>query len=187
MQDDLIRRAQMGDQQAFQQLVESYTAIGWRTARILLANRALAEDVLQEAWVDAWRGLPRFQQNRPFRPWLLAIITNRRRMAIRCQSISMVSLEHVSIDDAIDSDDPLESVLLQEADTELQDALAKLPAEQKRVLELCFFAELDLAEIAMITDTPLGTVKSRLHRALNTLRVQFQVTMAFHQYMEEKR
>jgi len=155
MQDDLIRRAQIGDQRAFQQLVENYTAVGWRTACVLLANRALAEDVLQEAWVDAWRGLPRFQPHRPFRPWLLAIIANRCRMAIRRQSISMVSLEHAAIAGEIGADDPLDFALLQEANTELQRVLAKLPVEQQRVLKLRFFAELDLAEIALITETPL--------------------------------
>ncbi len=186
MHDDLIRRAQMGDQRAFQQLVESYSDIAWRTARVLLANHVLAEDVLQEAWVDVWRGLPHFQQNRPFRPWLLTIIANRCRMTIRRQSISMVPLEQAPIDDVVGSDDPLKSVLLQEADTELQDILATLSIEQQRVLELRFFADLDFAEIALITDTPLGTVKSRVHRALSTLREQLQVTV-FHQYMEEKR
>jgi RNA polymerase sigma-70 factor (ECF subfamily) len=187
MQDDLIRRAMSGDQGAFQQLVESYSAIGWRTARVLLSNHSLVEDVLQEAWIDAWRGLPRFQQDRPFRPWLLAIIANRCRMAIRHQSISTVPLEHISIDEVIGDDGPLESLLLQETGIELQDILADLPIEQQRVLELRFFAELDLAEIALIIDTPLGTVKSRLHRALHTLRTQLQMTTVLHSHMEEKR
>ncbi len=187
MQDDLIRRARIGDQRAFQQLVESYSAIGWRTARVLLSNPDLVEDVLQEAWIDAWSGLPRFHEDRPFRPWLLAIIANRCRMAIRRQSISTVPLEYISIDEVIDPDDPLESLLVQESGIELQDVLAKLPIEQQRVLELRFFAELDLAEIALITDTPLGTVKSRLHRALHTLRTRLQMTALLNPHMEETR
>lgn len=186
MQHDLIRRAQMGDQRAFQQLVENYTDSTWRTAYVLLANHVLAEDVLQEAWIDVWRGLPGFQPNRPFRPWLLTIIANRCRMVMRRQKISTVPLEYLPNDGMISSSDPLKFVLLQEADTELQEVLATLPDEQQRVLELRFFAELDIAEIALIIDIPLGTVKSRLHRALNTLRMRLQVT-AFHQYVEERK
>ncbi len=113
----------------------------------------------EEAWLDAWRGLPRFQQDRPFCPWLLTIIANRCRMAIRRRSISTVPLEHISIDEVIGDDDPLEILLLRETDVELQDLLAKVQPGQQRILELRFFAELDLAEIALITDTPLGTVK----------------------------
>ncbi len=60
-------------------------------------------------------------------------------------------LEDISIEEVIGADDPLESLLLQETDVELQDVLAKLPIEQQRVLELRFFAELDLAEIALIS------------------------------------
>ncbi|MEO6889206.1 MAG: sigma factor, partial [Ktedonobacteraceae bacterium] len=66
MEDDIIQRAQRGDQRAFQQLVEGYSDLAWRTARVLLAERAAAEDAVQEAWLDTWRGLPRFQLARPF-------------------------------------------------------------------------------------------------------------------------
>ena len=62
-----ILRAQKGDQQAFQQLVEAYHSIIWRTARILLRDSALTEDIVQEAWIDIWKGLPRLQNTHTLR------------------------------------------------------------------------------------------------------------------------
>src|SRR4051812_47599516 len=83
LEEDLVRRAQAGEQQAFRQLVETYAGLVERTSRALLADRSLAEEAAQEAWLDAWRGLPRFQAGRPFRPWLLTIVANRCRMHAR--------------------------------------------------------------------------------------------------------
>ncbi len=83
MEDDLIRHAQAGDQTAFRQLVEIYTPVVWRTAQALLPDRSSAEDVLQESWLDVWRALPRFQQGRRLRPWLLTIVAHRCGMTTR--------------------------------------------------------------------------------------------------------
>ncbi len=87
MQDELIRRAQQGDTVAFRALVEAYTPGAWRVARILISDRGQAEDALQEAWVDVWRGLLRYDTARPFRPWLLAIVGNRCRMLGRRHNV----------------------------------------------------------------------------------------------------
>ncbi len=176
MEETIIHRAQTGDQWAFQQLVEMYHDVAWRTARVLLSDRSVAEDALQDAWIDVWRGLPRFQANRPFRPWLLTIIANRCRMTARCHNLPTTPLDNSEIDGLLNVDDVLKYVLYQERRAELQVALATLPSEQQRVLGLRFFAGLELHEIALVTTVPVGTVKSRIHRALNGLRVHFQVT-----------
>ncbi len=60
MEEEIVLRAQGGDTDAFRMLVERYGPNAWRVARILLPQREQAEDALQEAWVDIWRGLPRF-------------------------------------------------------------------------------------------------------------------------------
>jgi len=92
MEDNIIQRAQMGDQVAFQQLIETYNTIAWRTAQVMLPDRATVEDVIQEVWLDVWRGLPRFQQDRQFRPWLLTIVANRCRMATRRRKVPTMRL-----------------------------------------------------------------------------------------------
>ena len=175
-EDTIIQRTQMGDQLAFQQLIEIYNAIAWRTAQVLLFDRAVVEDVMQEVWLDVWRGLPRFQRGRSFRPWLLTIVANRCRMITRRRKAALQPLDSDEAEQLLSVDDVLEHVLRLEEDVELQLALEIVSAEQRRVLELRFFADLDLNEIALITNTPLGTVKSRLHRALASLRRQLRST-----------
>ena len=174
MDESIIQRAQLGDQLAFQQLIGEYHAIAWRTARVLLPDRAAIEDVMQEVWLDVWRGLPRFQRERQLRPWLLTIVANRCRMLLRRHRLPTLALDDIEMEQIVAVDDVLEHILRLEADGELQLALETLSAEQRCVLELRFFADLDLSEIALITNVPLGTVKSRLHRALHNLRIHLR-------------
>lgn len=174
MEDELIGRAQAGDHTAFRQLVDTYAGVAWRTARVLLPDRGAAEDAVQEAWVDVWRGLPRFQRGRPFRPWLLTLVANRCRKATRQHVPPHLSLDAGGGGEPSSADDPGDHLLRIEADAALSAVLATLPMEQQRVLALRFFGDLELAEIAAVTDVPLGTVKSRLHRALDTARARLQ-------------
>lgn len=174
LDESIIQQAQIGDQEAFRQLVEAYHVSAWRTARVLLPAHLAIEDVLQEAWLDVWRGLPRFQRERQFRPWLLTIVANRCRMALRRRNLATVALDDAEVEQIEAVDDVLAHILRQEADGELQLALETLSAEQRCALELRFFADLELSEIALITNAPLGTVKSRLHRALHNLRLHLR-------------
>lgn len=73
-----------------------------------------------------------------------------------------------------ESEDVLDQMVRQETSTEIRAALAMLSIEHQQVLELRYFAELELSEIALITSLPLGTIKSRLHRALHALRIVLQ-------------
>jgi RNA polymerase sigma-70 factor (ECF subfamily) len=183
LDDELIRRAQRGDEDAFQQLVERYSDPVWRTARVLSSDQAAAEDAAQEAWLDAWRGLPRFQTGRPFRPWLLQLVRNRCRMAGRRHAPNRQSLDGPQFEALADPEDVVATTLRAERLSALAATLAQLPAEQRTSLALRFFADLELAEIATVTGAPVGTVKSRLHRALARLReeqavaaLEFQIT-----------
>lgn len=168
--EDVIRRAQRGDQEAFQRLVESYAEVVWRTALVLLPSRTLAEQAIQEGWLDVWRGLSRYQPHRPFRPWLLTVIANRCRMEARNHDPIFVPLD--GIDQSTGSDPVAEQILQQELDTELHAIITTLPSEQQQVLELRYFAGLDLAEVALLLHIPLGTVKSRSHRGLQAIKAQ---------------
>lgn len=175
MDDDLIAHAQHGDQQAFQLLVERYADIAWRTAWVLLANRTMAEDVLQDAWLDVWRNLKRFQAGRSFRPWLLSVVANRCRTLARRMALPSISLEQhpgVLTGQMASVEDVAQIYLRREADAELRAAFALLSADQRQIIQLRFFAELELHEIAEILQIPLGTVKSRLHRAIDALRLR---------------
>jgi len=172
MDEEMIRRAQQGDTTAFRALVEAYTPGAWRVARILVTDRGQAEDALQEAWIDVWRGLPRYDVARPFRPWLLAIVGNRCRMLGRRHAIPTRPLGEDLADTLLDPHDAYAEVAAREPDATLRNALACLPAEARELLELRYQAELELAEIAELYAVPLSTVKSRLYRTLATLRAQ---------------
>jgi RNA polymerase sigma-70 factor (ECF subfamily) len=169
-ESSVIRRAQTGDQRAFQQLVETHHALVWRAVRALLGDATAAEEVEQEAWLDVWRGLPTFRSDRPFRPWLLTVVANRSRKYARRHVVVAEPLDESALEIDVGASDGLAQALKRERRQELARAVAALPAEHIRVLALRYFADLDLAEIAAVTDAPLGTVKSRLHRALGALR-----------------
>ena len=171
-EDDLIRRASAGDQAAFRELVQAYTPMTVLTARVLLSNRGDADDAVQEAWLDVWRGLPGFRVGLPFRPWLLAVVKNRCRMLGR--GLKAVSLPYDEAShNALGSVPSLEASLLgQSGETfeDLQTALDDLDEVNSRILALRFYADLQLNEIAELLDMPLSTVKTRLRRTLQQLR-----------------
>jgi RNA polymerase sigma-70 factor, ECF subfamily len=168
---DLIRAAQAGSHDAFRALVERHHLLVLRTARILLGDASTAEDAAQEAWVSAWRALASFDQSRPFRPWILRIVTNCCRMELRLRAPE-TALEHVEDTLPAGEDDMLVGVIRREEFAALDALIMALPATQRQLLELRYFADLDLGEIALVTSLPLGTVKSRLHRALTAVRQQ---------------
>lgn len=168
--DEVIARAVGGDAEAFGAIVTAYADLTLRVAAAMLPDVASVEDAAQEAWVDVWHGLPGFRLGQPFRPWLVTVVANRCRKQTRRRTLATVRLETELVDAAIWREDDADAVLAAIPDTELERALADLTAEQRQVLGLRFGADLDLATIAQLTQTPLNTVKTRLRRALDTLR-----------------
>lgn len=178
MEHDLIVRAARGDTAAFAGLVELHGAMTARVARVLLRDATAAEDAAQEAWVDAWRALPRFRAEEPLRPWLLTLVANRCRKAARRHALTTIPLDATMVDSMRADGDVAEGALRRERAGELHVALAALPADQQRVLELHYFAELEVAEIGVVLNCPIGTVKSRLHRGLAALRERLGASAA---------
>lgn len=170
-EEDLVRRARQGDQAAFRQLLAAYATLTERTARVLLTDRSDAEDAVQEAWLDAWRGLSTFQPGRPFRPWILAILYNRCRMVARkARRAGLLYQLPPGVEVAVYPFGKEGEA----SNGDLEAALATLDEGQRQLLALRFFADLQLTEIAALLDVPEGTVKSRLHRTLAALRERLQ-------------
>jgi RNA polymerase sigma-70 factor (ECF subfamily) len=170
MEEEIVLRAQGGDTDAFRMLVERYGPNAWRVARILLPQREQAEDALQEAWVDIWRGLPHFDVSRPLYPWLLTIVGNRCRMYRRRVSEPTQSLVPALAESLPDHHDAIAEVAARESNAALRVALTALTPEERELLILRYQADLQLAEIAALYEIPLSTVKSRLYRTLAALR-----------------
>ncbi len=174
---ELIERAIHGDQEAFRQLWEAHHAAAMAAALRLCHQRALAEEITQGAFLLAWRGLPRFQKGSPFRPWLMRILY---RHALDLMEKQRTYLRPLSLENTLEPEVPLgseshmEQVDLQEQVAqreEVRQALAQLNAEQRRVIALRYGADLTEVDIAQVLGWPVGTVKSRLNRARERLRV----------------
>jgi RNA polymerase sigma-70 factor (ECF subfamily) len=172
-EDDLIKRAACGDQEAFRHLWESHHAVAMASALRLCHQRSLAEEITQGAFLLAWRGLPRFHLGSPFRPWLMRILY---RHALDVMEKQRSYLQPLSLDEVVEIEGqsgPGSHTDLQEQVSqreEVRQALAKLNADQRRVIVLRYGADLTELDIANVLGWPVGTVKSRLNRARERLR-----------------
>ncbi|MFO7681275.1 MAG: RNA polymerase sigma factor [Chloroflexota bacterium] len=164
-----IAQARAGSEQAWQHLVRAHQEAAFRLAYLLLRDAADAEDVAQEAFVRAYLSLARFDETRPFRPWLLQITRNLARNNRRSLRRYLHHLTHWY-------DVARETAVTPPPQTELArahllgEAVQKLSAKGQEVVYLRYFLELSEAETAVILNIPPGTVKSRLSRGLHQLR-----------------
>ena len=170
-----------GDRDAFRRIVEREGPSVVSACTRILGDRAEAEDVAQEAFVIAYRSLGSWRAEGTFGAWLSRIAV---RLAVRraAQRKQVVWLDPLAADADLpgqdryrstgrgDAVDPAHTVLRSERDARLRTAVAALDEPYREVVALRFFAERSLAEIAELTDRPLGTVKTHLHRGLARLR-----------------
>lgn len=156
---------------AYETLVRRYQAIAVRAAYVV-AGRAEAEDAAQEAFVKAYRALPRFRAGAPFRPWLLRIVTNEARNRVRsARRREALALRAAAVSgDAAPSPEAAAEEL--GARRELLGSVERLPEPDREVIAYRYFLGLSEAEMAEALGVPAGTVKSRLSRALMRLRTE---------------
>ena len=178
----LLARARDGDLDAYEQLVRLHQQLAFRTALVLARNVADAEEAAQDAFVKAWRALPRFDPSRPFRPWLLTIVANearnRRRSAGRREALALRAAASRPAD-AERLPSPELALLVAERDAALAAALERLDDRDRQVIACRYLLDLSEAETAAALGWRVGTVKSRLSRALERLRAQ-AATEALH-------
>jgi RNA polymerase sigma-70 factor (ECF subfamily) len=173
--DVLVARARGGDTGAFGVLVGRHQRAALRTAFAVMGSESEAQDVTQEAFVKAFRALPRFREGLPLRPWLMQIVANearnRRRSQGRRERLALRAATVGGVGDR-DSGSAEDLALGAVSAGELRAALARLDDRDRTVIALRYFAGLSEAETASALDVPAGTVKSRLSRALDRLRAQ---------------
>jgi RNA polymerase sigma factor (sigma-70 family) len=173
-----VSRARDGDLDAYDVLVARYTVPAHRAA-VLLGAGADADDVVQEAFVKAYRQISRYRGESGFRPWLLAIVANETRNLHRSRRrreglVLRAAAAHERPEPA--APDPADTVLADERRRHLVDQLRLLDARDREVLVLRFLLDLSEAETAVTLGLPRGTVKSRTSRALARLRGRLVVT-----------
>ncbi|MGE5140822.1 MAG: RNA polymerase sigma factor [Rudaea sp.] len=168
----LIARARRGDSQAYEVLVRQYETPAFRAAWLITRDEHEAADVTQEAFVRAFRSLRSFKLGRPFRPWLLQIVTNQALNQIKARERRTRMTERYAEQAATarSQPSPEQSAAEREQSERLFDAVCKLSPEDQGLISLRYFLELSEDEVAQAFKIPRGTVKSRLHRTLSRLR-----------------
>jgi RNA polymerase sigma factor (sigma-70 family) len=170
----LIRRAQNGDARAFDRLVRRYQGPAIEYARAVLADSRLAagaaEDVAQEAFLQAWRDLPQLREPAAFPPWLRRILFKycdraRRTAARRVTLVPLDAAGHIA-------GGPEPGAVAEAADdaARIRAALDALPDREREAALLYYLGGRDLAEIAAALGAPRTTIKNRLHAARKRLR-----------------
>jgi len=173
----LVARMVEGDQAALSQLYDRYSSMLLALAIRVVREHAEAEEVLQEVLLQAWRQAERYNPERSsVSTWLVMMTRSRAIDRIRSRNVVDRTLAAAQKEESRVHESPegAKSVLHQERAVRLRAELAKLPDEQRKVLELAFFSGMTQREIANETGIPLGTVKTRTLLAMKKLRVALQ-------------
>jgi RNA polymerase sigma-70 factor, ECF subfamily len=163
---DLVRATRRGDRDAAAALFRRYWPTAWRSALMLTGRRAMADDVASDAFERAFAALDRFDERRPFLPWLHRIVANRAIDLLRAE-------RRLSGDEAVDPVDVEPDH--RAGDKGLLAAAGELSLERRVVVLLRYGVGMTPKEIAAALDLPVGTVNSRLARSLEQLRDYFEV------------
>ena len=164
--DDLvaITRCREGDKDAFRHIVERYQAEAIGHARAILADAEDAVDAVQEAFIDAYQSLGRFDTARQFYPWFYTILRNRCfKLVARRKKNAALNLDEALVLAPVRNVTPEDRVALEQALMELS------PAERE-ILTLKHLDGLSYEELAERLEIPIGTVMSRLYHARKRLR-----------------
>jgi RNA polymerase sigma-70 factor (ECF subfamily) len=167
---ELVARAQEGDEAAFEQLVRRHQRYVFNLAYRVLDDYAEAEELAQEAFVRAWRGLPGFRGQAQFTTWLYRIVYNlclNRLPRLRRELLQIAPLEEVLVNP---DPSPSDVYAAREMSAFLHTQLDRLPEKYRLVLTLRYLQHLSYAEIATALEVPMGTVQTHLHRARRLLR-----------------
>lgn len=158
----LVARAKAARLDAFETLVRRYYTRVYRIALRILGNPADAEDATQEAFFDAWRGLPGFQGRSTFSTWMYRIVTHRSLKLLRASRPTEPLTDTLEAPPTSRPDHIVEAASRLEA---LERAIADLPPEQRAPLALREFEGLAYDQIAEVLEITVPAVKGRLHRA----------------------
>ncbi len=181
---DIIRRCQQGDIASLGWLVTRYQTQGVRLAYLLTGDHELADDIVQDSFLLAYRGIRRFRLGESFAPWFFRIVTNTARQQLRyARHRREVSLDSLLPDDAADQQagaradmtlnsrgDPAERAERAETRAALIAVLATLPHKQREAVVLRYYIGYSDQQIANILDCRLGTVQQRLHAGRASLQ-----------------
>ena len=165
MDIDLVTRAQQGDERAFALIADAVLDRFLGAAERILRDPQLAEDATQQALVSVWRSLPDLRDPGRFEAWSYRVLVRtcyaEARKHRRYDTVPLGPTDHQVVPDSLLS--------LAERDR-IERGLRSISVEHRTVLALHYYLDLPLDQIAGALEVPLGTVKSRIHRAQQALR-----------------
>jgi RNA polymerase sigma-70 factor (ECF subfamily) len=168
----LVGKCLAGDPRSYGQIVDKYSARILNLGYAMLGSRQDAEDVAQEAFVRAFRSLPRFEKRAKFSSWLYQIAINlcRDRLKSKSRQARPAEEEALAHLDAGPDEQAPRVVLQQELGQKMADAVNRLPVLYREAFVLRHLQGVDYAEIGAITGVPADTVRVRAYRARELLR-----------------
>ena len=162
-----------GEKSALEELYDRHTPMLYAVALRILRRTSDAEDVVQEAWVQAWRSAARYDAARgSVAGWLLTITRSRAidRLRSRASSVNVEAAVEREATNSPPRDEPAAHAVSRQLSERVNEALRTLPENERRTLELAYFSGLSQSEIASRLSAPLGTVKSWSRQGLLRLR-----------------
>ncbi|MBS2936126.1 ECF RNA polymerase sigma factor SigK [Nocardioides sp. J2M5] len=169
---DLLRRSALGDETAFAELYDATSARAYGLALRVVRNPAHAEEVVQEAYLDAWRSSTRYDPARGSAAgWLLTIV--HRKAVDRVRSVEAATARDETWNretTPTDHDQTAEAAHASLDAARVRNAVATLTDVQRRAVELTYFGGYTHTEVAALLDVPLGTAKTRIRDGLIRLR-----------------
>jgi RNA polymerase sigma-70 factor (ECF subfamily) len=165
---ELIESVAAGDKRALEQLFTRHSTRMYRFVLRITSNAPLSEDIVSEVFLEVWRRPGRFQARSQVSTWLFAIARNKALQALRSRRHKPIEEDGAA--DAVDSASDPEAMLHEKSRSMvLNRCLSLLSPIQREIVDLVYYHEKSVAEVAQIVGIPAGTVKTRMFRARNRI------------------
>ena len=172
--EELMQLVYQSRPDAFEVIYDRHADTAFSLAFRMCSQRALAEDVVQEAFLSLWRSQARYDRGRgSVRTWLLGIVHNRAIDALRRRAVRNRGLvDEEGLEERIASPERTDQEFARREEArQVRDALEQLPGEQSRVIELAYFGGMTHVQIASMLNMPVGTIKGRMRLGLSKMRI----------------
>lgn len=173
---ELVKAAQAGDSHAYDALIERFQPMAYTTAYRYVKNHHLAQDIVQEATIEAFVHLPQLKEPDAFPGWFRQIVFRQCTRALRQPVLLQTSLEAIS-ESLLIENNPEELAMQKEVQACIRSAVASLPQHERLVTVLFYGWHYTYNEVSVFLNIPLTTVKRRLYSARQKLRMQLRATL----------
>ena len=173
---ELVEAAQAGDSEAYDTLIERFQPMAYALAHRSLGDHHLAQDVVQEAVIEAFVHLSKLKEPEAFPGWFRQIVFRQCTRVLRQATVPWISLEAVS-ERLLTENNPEEVAVQEEVQAAVRRAVAALPKPERLVTVLFYGCHYSYTEVSACLNIPLSTVKKRLYSARQKLKVQLQASL----------